>query len=426
MDVQGSPPGHSSARRVVITGVGLVTPLGIGLQKNWEALLRGESGIGPITRFDASRHATRIAGEVKAFDPLAFIDKREARRMDPFIQFALAAAALAVEDAGIDPALLEGDRTGVYIGSGIGGLATIEECHSTLLQRGPDRVSPFFLISIIINEASGYVSIKYRSRGPNSATATACATSTHSVGDSFRLIVRGDADRMLAGGTEAPITPLGVAGFCALRAISTRNDEPRRASRPFDAERDGFVMGEGAGILLLEELGAARQRGARIYAEIVGYGMNADAYHVTAPSEDGEGAKGVMQRALADAAIKPSEVDFINAHGTSTPLNDKIETLAIKKVFGEHAREIGVSSTKSMTGHLLGAAGAVEAGITALCLSTQTMTPTINYEHPDPECDLDYVPNAPRPAELRYALSNSFGFGGTNGCLVLKRYEDKA
>ncbi len=426
MDVQGSPPGHSSARRVVITGVGLVTPLGIGLQKNWEALLRGESGIGPITRFDASRYTTRIAGEVKAFDPLAFIDKREARRMDPFIQFALAAAALAVEDAGIDPALLEGDRTGVYIGSGIGGLATIEECHSTLLKRGPDRVSPFFLISIIINEASGYVSIKYRSRGPNSATATACATSTHSVGDSFRLIVRGDADRMLAGGTEAPVTPLGVAGFCALRAISTRNDEPRRASRPFDAERDGFVMGEGAGILLLEELDAARRRGAKIYAEIVGYGMNADAYHVTAPSEDGEGAKGVMQRALADAAIDPTEVDFINAHGTSTPLNDKIETLAIKKVFGEHARKIGVSSTKSMTGHLLGATGAVEAGITALCLANQTMTPTINYDHPDPECDLDYVPNAARLAEIRYALSNSFGFGGTNGCLILKRYEDKA
>jgi 3-oxoacyl-[acyl-carrier-protein] synthase II len=426
MDVQGSPPGHSSARRVVITGVGLVTPLGIGVQKNWEVLLRGESGIGPITRFDSSRYTTRIAGEVKAFDPLAFIDKREARRMDLFIQFALAAAALAVEDAGIDPVLLEGDRTGVYIGSGIGGLATIEECHSTLLQRGPDRVSPFFLISIIINEASGYVSIKYRSRGPNSATATACATSTHSVGDSFRLIVRGDADRMLAGGTEAPVTPLGVAGFCALRALSTRNDEPRRASRPFDAERDGFVMGEGAGILLLEELDAARRRGARIYAEIVGYGMNADAYHVTAPSEDGEGAKGVMQRALADASIDPSEVDFINAHGTSTPLNDKIETLAIKKAFGEHARKIGISSTKSMTGHLLGAAGAVEAGVTALCLANQTMTPTINYDHPDPECDLDYVPNAARPAEIRYALSNSFGFGGTNGCLVLKRYEDKA
>jgi 3-oxoacyl-[acyl-carrier-protein] synthase II len=424
MNVQGSPPGPSSARRVVVTGIGLVTPVGIGVRKNWEALLRGESGIGPITRFDASRYTTRIAGEVKAFDSLAFIDKREARRMDRFIQFALAAAALAVEDAGIDPSLLEGDRTGVYIGSGIGGLATIEECHTTLLQRGPDRVSPFFLVSIIINEASGYVSIKYRSRGPNSATATACATSTHSVGDSFRLIVRGDADRMLAGGTEAPVTPLGVAGFCALRAISTRNDEPRRASRPFDAERDGFVMSEGAGILLLEELGAARRRGAKIYAEIVGYGMNADAYHVTAPAEDGEGARAVMQRALTDAAVDPTEIDFINAHGTSTPLNDKIETLAIKKVFGEHARKIGVSSTKSMTGHLLGAAGAVEAGITALCLANKIMTPTINYDHPDPECGLDYVPNAARPAEMRYALSNSFGFGGTNGCLVLKKYED--
>ncbi|MBN2408218.1 MAG: beta-ketoacyl-ACP synthase II, partial [Candidatus Aminicenantes bacterium] len=350
MIVQGSPPGRSSARRVVVTGIGLVTPLGIGVGQNREALQRGKSGIGPITRFDASRYTTRIAGEVKAFDPLAFIDKREARRMDRFIQFALAAAALAVEDAGIDPALLQGDRTGVYIGSGIGGLETIEECHSTLLQRGPDRISPFFLVSIIINEASGYVSIKYRSRGPNSATATACATSTHSIGDSFRLIVRGDADRMLAGGAEAPVTPLGVAGFCAIRAISTRNDEPERASRPFDAERDGFVMSEGAGILLLEELGAARRRGARIYAEIVGYGMNADAYHITAPAEDAEGAKGVMERALADAAIDPVEIDFINAHGTSTPLNDKVETLGIKRVFGEHARKIGVSSTKSMTG----------------------------------------------------------------------------
>jgi 3-oxoacyl-[acyl-carrier-protein] synthase II len=425
MEFQGSPPGPSSARRVVVTGIGLVTPVGIGVRKNWETLLRGESGIGPITRFDASRYTTRIAGEVKGFDPLAFIDKREARKMDRFIQFALAAAALAVEDAGIDPALLEGDRTGVYIGSGIGGLATIEKCHTTLLQRGPDRVSPFFLISIIINEASGYVSIKYRSRGPNSATATACATSTHSIGDSVRLIARGDADRMLAGGTEAPVTPLGVAGFCAIRAISRRNDEPERASRPFDAERDGFVMSEGAGILLLEELGAARRRGAKIYAEIIGYGMNADAYHVTAPDEDAEGATGVMQRALADAGIDPAEIDFINAHGTSTPLNDKIETLAIKKVFGEHARKIGVSSTKSMTGHLLGAAGAVEAGITALCLTNQMMTPTINYDHPDPECDLDYVPNTARPAEIRCALSNSFGFGGTNGCLVFKRYEDK-
>lgn len=425
MDLIGSSPGPSSARRVVITGIGVVSPLGIGVQKNWEALLRGQSGIGPITRFDASKHSTRIAGEVKNFDPLAFIDRREARRMDHFIQFALAAAALAVEDAGIDPALLEGDRTGVYIGSGIGGLATIEESHKTLLERGPDRISPFFLVSIIINEAAGYVSIKYRSRGPNSATATACATSTHSIGDSYRMIVRGDADRMLAGGAEAPVTPLGVAGFCALRAISTRNDEPQRASRPFDAERDGFVMSEGAGILLLEELGAARRREARIYAEIVGYGMSGDAYHVTAPAEDGEGAKAVMRRALADAGINPIEVGYINAHGTSTPFNDKIETLAIKDVFGEHARRIGVSSTKSMTGHLLGAAGALEAGITALCLANKIMTPTINYEHPDPECDLDYVPNAARPAEIRYAMSNSFGFGGTNGCLVLKRYGEK-
>jgi 3-oxoacyl-[acyl-carrier-protein] synthase II len=409
----------------VITGIGVISPLGIGVRKNWEALLRGESGIGPITRFDASKHSTRIAGEVKNFDPLAFIDRKEARKMDLFIQLAMAAAALAVEDAGISPALLEGDRTGVYIGSGIGGLATIEESHKILLERGPDRVSPFFLISIIINEAAGYVSIKYRSRGPNSATATACATSTHSIGDSYRMIARGDAERMLAGGTEAPVTPLGVAGFCALRAISTRNEEPQRASRPFDAERDGFVMSEGAGILLLEELEAARRRGARIYAEIVGYGMNADAYHVTAPAEDGAGAIGVMRRALADAGIKPTEVGYINAHGTSTPFNDKIETLAIKHVFGGHARRIGVSSTKSMTGHLLGAAGALEAGITALCLTNQVMTPTINYEHPDPECDLDYVPNAARPAEIRYALSNSFGFGGTNGCLILKRYEEK-
>ena len=419
-----SSPGPSSARRVVVTGIGLVSPLGIGVEKNWDALLRGQSGIGPITRFDASKYSTRIAGEVKNFDPLEFIDKRDARRMDLFIQLALAAAALAVKDAGIDPALLEGDRTGVYIGSGIGGLATIEESHKTLLERGPDRVSPFFLVSIIINEAAGYVSIKYRSRGPNSATA--CATSTHSIGDSFRMIARGDADRMLAGGAEAPITPLGVAGFCALRALSTRNDEPQKASRPFDARRDGFVMGEGAGILLLEELAAARRREARIYAEIVGYGMNGDAYHVTAPAEDGAGAKGVMRRALADAGIDPSEVGYINAHGTSTPLNDKVETLAIKEVFGDHARRIGVSSTKSMTGHLLGATGALEAGVTSLCLANQIMTPTINYEHPDPECDLDYVPNAARPAEIRCALSNSFGFGGTNGCLILRRYEEIA
>ncbi len=416
----------AAARRVVITGIGIISPLGIGQAKNWEALLEGKSGISPISRFDASSYPTRIAGEVRDFDPLDFIDRREARKMDLFIQFAVAAAQLAVEDAGINPALLEGDRAGVYVGSGIGGISTIEENHRILLEKGVDRVSPFFLVSSIINEASGQISIKYRSRGPNSATATACTTSTHSVGDSFRLIARGEAERMLAGGAEAPLSPLGVAGFCAMRALSVRNDEPHRASRPFDAERDGFVMAEGAGVLLLEELGAALKRGARIYAEIVGYGMNADAYHVTAPSLDGEGARAVMLRALEDAGIAPREVGYINAHGTSTPYNDKVETLAVKKAFAEHARRIGVSSTKSMTGHMLGAAGAVEAGITALCLTNQVMTPTINYEHPDPECDLDYVPNRSRPSEIVYALSNSFGFGGTNGCLVIRRYQDKA
>jgi 3-oxoacyl-[acyl-carrier-protein] synthase II len=421
MDVFGSAPKTSTSRRVVITGIGLVTPLGMGREKNWEALLRGESGIGPITRIDASRYTTRIAGEVRNFDPSNFMDKRDVRKMDLFIQFAVAAAQLAVEDAGIDVGALEGERTGVYVGSGIGGIGTIEETHKVLLEKGPDRVSPFFLVSAIINEASGQISIKYRSRGPNSATATACSTSTHAIGDSFRLIARGDADRMLAGGAEAPVSPLGVAGFCAMRALSVRNDEPTRASRPFDAQRDGFVMSEGAGVLLLEELGAARARGAKIYAEIVGYGMNGDAYHVTAPAVDGEGARGVMKRALDDAGIDPRDVGYINAHGTSTPFNDKIETLAIKKVFGDHARRLGINSTKSMTGHMLGAAGAVEAAISALCLMNQVMTPTINYEHPDPECDLDYVPTRARPAEIVYALSNSFGFGGTNGSLVLKR-----
>ncbi len=426
MEVYRSGAGRPPARRVVITGIGIVSPLGVGKEKNWEALLQGKSGITHISRFDASGYPTRIAGEARDFNPFDFIDRKEARKMDLFIQFAVASAQLAVEDAGINPALLEGERTGVYIGSGIGGISTIEENHRILLEKGVDRISPFFLVASIINEASGYVSIKYRSRGPNSATATACTTSTHAIGDSFRIIARGDADRMLAGGAEAPLSPLGVAGFCAMRALSTRNDEPHRASRPFDAERDGFVMAEGAGVLLLEELGSALKRGARIYAEIVGYGMNADAYHVTAPPLDGEGARGVMQRAIDDAGIHPSEVSYINAHGTSTPYNDKVETLAIKKVFGEHARRIGVSSTKSMTGHLLGAAGAIEAAITALCLDNQVMTPTINYEFPDPECDLDYVPNRARPAEIVYGLSNSFGFGGTNGCLVLKKYEDKA
>jgi len=419
------PPNRSgnSGRRVVITGIGLVTPLGVGAQKNWKALLRGENGIGPVTRFDVSRFATRFAGEIKGFDPLPFIEKKEVRKMDLFIQYAVVAAHLAVEDSGIAPAALEGDRTGVCVGSGIGGIGSLEETHKVLLEKGPDRVSPFFLIQTIINMAAGQISIKYRAKGPNTATVTACSTGTHAVGDSFRMIARGEADIMFAGGAESPITPLGMAGFCALKALSERNDAPEKASRPFDARRDGFVMGEGAGILLLEDLGHALARGARIYAEVAGYGMSSDAYHVTAPAPDGDGAIRVMLRALADAGARPEDVGYINAHGTSTPFNDKTETMAIKKVFGEHALKIGVSSTKSMTGHLLGAAGGVEAGITALCLKHQIMTPTINYEFPDPDCDLDYVPNAARPAEIVCALSNSFGFGGTNGALFFRRFD---
>ena len=407
----------------MITGIGLVTPLGVGTQKNWEALLRGANGIGPVTRFDASRFATRFAGEIKGFDPLPFIEKKEVRKMDLFIQYAVVAAQLAVEDSGIAPASLEGEQTGVCIGSGIGGIGSLEETHTVLLEKGPDRVSPFFLIQTIINEAAGQISIKYRAKGPNTATVTACSTGTHAIGDSFRMIARGEADIMFAGGAEAPITPLGLAGFCALKALSERNDEPAKASRPFDARRDGFVMGEGAGIVILEELEHALARGARIYAEVSGYGMTSDAYHVTAPAPDGDGAIRVMLRALADAGARPEDVGYINAHGTSTPFNDKTETMAIKKVFGEHAMKIGVSSTKSMMGHLLGAAGGVEAGITALCLKHQIMTPTINYEFPDPDCDLDYVPNAARPAEIICALSNSFGFGGTNGALLFRRFD---
>jgi 3-oxoacyl-[acyl-carrier-protein] synthase II len=419
------PPNRSgnSGRRVVITGIGLVTPLGVGTRKNWEALLRGANGIGPVTRFDVSRFATRFAGEIKGFDPLPFIEKKEVRKMDLFIQYAIVAAQLAVEDSGIASAALEGDRTGVCVGSGIGGIGSLEETHTVLLEKGPDRVSPFFLIQTIINEAAGQISIKYRAKGPNTATVTACSTGTHAIGDSFRMIARGEADIMFAGGAEAPVTPLGLAGFCALKALSERNDEPAKASRPFDARRDGFVMGEGAGIVLLEDLEHALARGARIYAEVSGYGMTSDAYHVTAPAPDGDGAVRVMLRALADAGARPEDIGYINAHGTSTPFNDKTETLAIKKVFGEHALRIGVSSTKSMMGHLLGAAGGVEAGITALCLKHQIMTPTINYEFPDPDCDLDYVPNAARPAEIVCALSNSFGFGGTNGALLFRRFD---
>lgn len=411
-------------RRVVITGAGLVTPLGTGLTENWEALLSARSGMGPITKFDASRHSTRFAAEVKGFDPLRFIEKREIRRMDPFIQYAVGAAQLAVEDAGIPLDVLAGVRTGVFIGSGIGGIGTIEEYHKILLEKGPDRVSPFFLIATISNEASGQVSIRFKSSGPNSATVTACASGAHALGDAFRIIQRGEADRMIAGGAEAPITPLGVAGFCAMKALSERNDDPTRASRPFDKTRDGFVIGEGAGILLLEELDAARRRGAKIYAEIVGYGMTGDAFHPAAPAEDGDGAVRAMQAALDDAGIPPTDVQYINAHGTSTPLNDKIETAAIKKVFGDHARAMAVTSSKSMTGHALGAAGGIEAAIAALSIRHQISTPTANYEVPDPECDLDYVPNKPRAMEIVYALSNSFGFGGTNATLLFRRFDD--
>jgi len=410
-------------RRVVVTGVGLVSPLGTGTDKTWQALLRGESGIATLTRFDVSRYATRFGGEVGDFDPLVFIDRKEVRKMDLFIRFGLAAAELAVADSGIDRDDLRSDRAGTYVGSGIGGMGSIEENHKVLLEKGPDRISPFFLIQTIINEASGQISIRYGVKGPNCANATACSTGTHAIGDSFRIIARGDADIMIAGGAEAPITPLGLAGFTAIKAVSERNDEPARASRPFDAQRDGFVMGEGAGVLILEELGRALRRDARIYAEVVGYGMSSDAYHVAAPAPDGDGAARVMARAVEDAGIRPEEIQYINAHGTSTPFNDKTETAAIKQVFGEAARRLAVSSTKSMTGHLLGAAGGLEAGILALSLHHQIVPPTINYEFPDPDCDLDYVPNAARKIEMVYGLSNSFGFGGTNGALVFKRFE---
>jgi 3-oxoacyl-[acyl-carrier-protein] synthase II len=412
-----------SERRVVVTGVGLVTPLGTGTDKSWQALLRGESGIAPLTRFDVSRYATRFGGEVKDFDALAFIDKKEVRKMDPFIRYGLAAAEMAVADSGIDRADLRSDRAGAYVGSGIGGLGSIEENHKVLLEKGPGRVSPFFLVQTIINEVSGQISIRYGAKGPNHANATACSTGSHAIGDSFRLIVHGDADIMITGGAEAPLTPLSLAGFNAIKAISERNDAPAKASRPFDAKRDGFVMSEGAGVLVLEELGRALRRDARIYAEVVGYGLTSDAFHVAAPAPDGDGAIRVMRRALEDAGIRPDEVQYINAHGTSTELNDKTETAAIKAVFGDHARRLAVNSTKSMTGHLLGAAGGLEAGVMALVLHHQVMPPTINYEFPDPECDLDYVPNVARPARVDTAMSNSFGFGGHNSVLIFKQFE---
>jgi len=410
-------------RRVVITGVGMVSPLGTGTEPTWSGLLAGQSGVANITLFDASRHSTHFAAEVKGFDPRNWMEKKDVKKMDRFIQFAVAAADFAVADSGLKIEPAEADMIGVYIGSGIGGFATIEREHETLMKEGPRRISPFFIPAAIVNLASGWVSIRTGAKGPNSATCTACTTSAHAVGDSFRLIQRGDADAMIAGGSEAAITPLGVGGFCAMRALSTRNDDPAHASRPFDKERDGFVIGEGSGIVILEELEHARRRGAPIYCEVVGYGMSSDAYHISAPCENGDGAMRVMNRTLKDAGVPPSVVDYVNVHGTSTPQGDRVEVLALKRVFGDHARRMAISSTKSMTGHLLGAAGGLEAGITALVLKTQMLPPTINYQHPDPECDLDIVPNVARKADVGYALSNSFGFGGTNGALLFRRYE---
>ena len=407
-----------------MTGVGLVSSLGIGTEATWDALCAGRSGIAEISHFDASAFASRIAGEVKGFDPLQFMDKKDVKKMDVFIQYAIAASEFALRDAGLYGSQPLGTEVGVYIASGIGGFSTIEREHRALLKGGPRRISPFFIPSAIINMASGQVSIRFGARGPNSATCTACSASAHAIGDAFELVKRGAAEAMIAGGSEAAITALGVGGFASMRALSTRNDEPERASRPFDQDRDGFIMGEGSGVVILEELSRARRRGASIYAELVGYGMSADAFHMTAPAEDGAGAVRVMRAALDQASVLPKEVNYINAHGTSTPYNDRLETLAIKKCFEEHASALAVSSTKSMTGHLLGAAGGLEAGITALALREQKVPPTINLETPDPECDLDYVPNETRKLSIEYALSNSFGFGGTNASLLLKRYEN--
>jgi 3-oxoacyl-[acyl-carrier-protein] synthase II len=411
------------SRRVVVTGIGLVSSLGIGTEATWESLLAGRSGIGPITRFDASGFPTRFAAEVKAFDPLRFIEKKEVKKMDIFIQFAIAASQFAMDDSGLKVTPEIAPRVGVFIASGIGGFTTIEREHRALLEGGPRRISPFFIPSAIINLASGQVSIRFGAQGPNSATCTACTASAHALGDAFEIIRRGAAEVMIAGGSEAAVCAMGIGGFAAMRALSTRNDDPERSSRPFDRDRDGFVLGEGAGVLVLEELEFARARGAQVYAELVGYGMSADAYHMTAPSEDGAGAYRVMKAAIDSAGVEPQVVDYVNAHGTSTPHNDRIETVAIKRCFGDHARRLAISSSKSMTGHLLGAAGGLEAGITVLALHRQVVPPTINLDHPDPDCDLDYVPHRPREKRMTYALSNSFGFGGTNGALLFKRYE---
>jgi 3-oxoacyl-[acyl-carrier-protein] synthase II len=413
----------TGGRRVVVTGVGLVSPLAIGTQANWDAILAGRSGIGPITRFDASQYSARIAGEVKGFDPLQFVDKKDVKKMDVFIQFALAAAQFAVDDAKLRVTPEIADCVGVFIASGIGGFQTIEREHQELMKGGPRRISPFFIPASIINLAAGQVSIRFNARGPNLATCTACTASAHAIGEAFEIIRRGDADIMIAGGSEAAITPMGVGGFAAMRALSTRNDDPEKASRPFDRDRDGFVMGEGAGICILETLDSAQKRNAQVYCELVGYGLTSDAYHLTGQPEEAHGAIRSMTMALKKAAIAPEQVDYINAHGTSTPINDPTETLGVKTLFGEHAYRLAMSSTKSMTGHLLGAAGGLEAGITALAVKHQIAPPTINLDSPDPACDLDYVAHEARPMKIDYALSNSFGFGGTNGTLLMKRFK---
>jgi len=411
-------------RRVVVTGLGLITPCGNNVEDTWAALMQGKSGADYIKKFDTEKFTVKFACEVKDFDPLSFIEKKEARKMGTFIHYAIAASDEAIKNSGLEINDQIAENVGTYISSGIGDFWAIEREHEKLLTKGPDRVSPFFIPSAIVNLAAGQVSIRHKAKGPNSATATACSAGAHAIGDSFRIIERGDADVMICGGAESAITPMSVAGFASMRALSTRNDDPQSASRPFEANRDGFVIGEGAGIMILEELEFAKARGATIYGEIVGYGMSADAFHITMPDETGSGAVRVMQRAIKDAGIEPSQIDYINAHGTSTPYNDKFETLAIKKTFGEHAKKLAISSTKSMTGHLLGAAGGIEAVFSVMAIRRNMLPPTINYVTPDPECDLDYVPNQPRQAELRYVLSNSFGFGGTNACLVFKRFED--
>jgi len=411
-------------RRVVVTGVGLVCGCGIGTDEVWKNLLAGKSGIGPITHFDASKFDCRIAGEVRNFDPHLWIEKKEIKKMGRFIQLAIAATDFAVRMAGLEVTPEIAESTGVFLSSGIGGFDVIEREHSKFLAGGPGRISPFFIPASIVNLASGFVSIRYGAKGPNSATATACSASAHAIGDAMKIIQRCDAEVMIAGGAEAAITPMGVGGFAAMKALSTRNDEAERASRPFDADRDGFVVGEGSGVLILESLEYAQRRGARIIAELVGYGMSGDAFHITQPAENGDGAYRVSMATLKDAKITADQVDYVNAHGTSTPIGDVIETTALKRVFGERAKKVPISSTKSMTGHLLGGAGGLEAGISVLAIRDQILPPTINYETPDPECDLDYVPNHARKAELRYALSNSFGFGGTNASLLFKRWEE--